>query len=386
MSYNQSSTNDRALQPNHSHAHTENDFFSKFLYNSFSSFYTILTKEKLDKLVDTSLTVKPIENGFEGLPETAKMMLREANPSVIDLSQILRYELTTFTFLKYTVNLYIAYTMHIPQKKRIVSYICLFLWLLDRAVAVELSSVQPVQTHLNIVLTSFDTKRMLPKERSFEISRVNVNGGMQYTSFLIVYRRQEFFKVLLHEMMHFFKFDASLHSHQVHDIERLLCQKYGIISSRLALNESFNDFMTCTFVNGLLSYKPKMRYNSFRKVFLSNLQIESNHMVSRCAAIVRHFKLLPMFPFPYGKFKEETHVFSYYFCKAALFMNIDAFERWMVLNNNGSFRLDDHVNVSYCNFVCSCLDSSNFMPSVSIQYKKGHRLSTTLRMMKNELR
>lgn len=124
---------------------------------------------------------------------------------------------------------------------------------------------------------------------------------------VLVFRRQDAQKVLVHELLHLFEIDALLRGLPRELEERVVRNRRGLWSwrlpaegSALALNEAYTDALACfIFCDG-------------------DLARARAHAVSKAARVLAHFRwgALP--------FQETTHAFAYYVVKAAMLVSLDA--------------------------------------------------------------
>ena len=179
------------------------------------------------------------------------------------------------------------------------------------------------------------------------IATYNINSGMT-TSFtesgvaeIIVYRKEEVIKVLIHELLHAFGLDSKQMSPKT---ESSLNAYFGLQTLKqqtLRSNESFTDSYACllnVFIATKFVCDGVVNNMTERGIF--------NNLVSRelMYIINRAFKLFPVLGLEINTRtsklvnkcnirSEETHVISYYILKALNFVNLVAFLRYLRNNN-----------------------------------------------------
>lgn len=157
--------------------------------------------------------------------------------------------------------------------------------------------------------------RLLPATPGGTISSEHVNGGMCMGTFMgvLVFRRQDAEKVLVHELLHLFDVDTPLRSLpselQAH-VARPLSGMWATISSTastVCLSEAYTDAVAC--------------------VVFCGLERARAHAVQVAVRVLCHFGM--------GRrpFLESTHVFSYYIVKAAMLVHARGF--LSLLRSNG---------------------------------------------------
>jgi hypothetical protein len=151
-------------------------------------------------------------------------------------------------------------------------------------------------------------KRTLPPEPGQPVMPVNINGGvtMLRTGRIVVYRREDACKVLVHELLHLHGLDQALRN--AHRAEARLRARYGVVAVDrgvpLGINEAFTETLAC--------YLHTIWWSLARKRSPeSTLRRVSTHVRSVADRTTAH----------YGgtlAYVEGTHCFAYVACRAAL--------------------------------------------------------------------
>lgn len=174
--------------------------------------------------------------------------------------------------------------------------------------------------------------RLLPTGPGTIVSSEHVNGGisMGVTNGVLVFRRQDSEKVLVHELLHLYGIDAPLRnlapSLEAHTIRpcpytgtrtRTQTQtqtrsawgaRRGSIS--IGLNEAYTDALACI-------------------VFCGDISRARSHALIVAARILAHFDV------GLKPFLESTHAFAYYVVKAAILVNGEAFVSFLKQQRDG---------------------------------------------------
>lgn len=297
-----------------------------------------------------------------------------------------------FTFDKTNIDVYILPKEGVPPQHNILYYIRLFIYILNRIETKHDENKRGANKQLKIVLTAIDKPKILPYQQSnnnnnnnlptqpIPIGPIHVNGGVTYHgSACFVYRKEEFFKVLLHELMHVYKLDTVEYSiDNAFDLD--FGTRYNVKSKRIGIHEAYNDMMTCLVYSQIyiLLKHPDILKNNFHQEFSKMADDVSHFMMYNAAKIYNHYNVKP-----YESFTEETHVFSYYICKAALFHNwrvfLDTFTLEPLGNNNKrvntkgiyTTNLDKFVNLLH-----DCLENKHFI--TALNDKMDNMLKTAL--------
>jgi len=166
----------------------------------------------------------------------------------------------------------------------------------------------PRPLSIHVFLT--DYKKEFPSESTL-LTPFNVNTGVTINGkTILVYRKEEVIKVLIHELIHFFGID---HMHVSQDKEHELQHLFSL-QNRVYLTESYTDFLACTsntMLYSVLSSTGKLlSFKSFIRSFNSNLKRE----------------------------RLKTHVIAYYIIKAVMFSNwkkyIEMYNEHMTKNHS----------------------------------------------------
>lgn len=193
--------------------------------------------------------------------------------------------------------------------------------------------------------------RMLPVIRGEVLTKENVNGGVCMdtgtTRVVLVFRRQDAPKVMVHELLHLFDIDRSLHrmpaavENQVARPRVGMWAAMGRLNTRVALGEAYTDAIACIVSSG--------RERAIR------------HGVRVARRVMDHFA-------NGGRpFLEQTHVFSYYVVKAAMLVHCDGFIKFLKNQRDG---LTPDSGLSVARFMDGCLRSRRFQKAMSEETKK----------------
>ena len=153
-----------------------------------------------------------------------------------------------------------------------------------------------------------EPKRTLPPEPGQPVMPVNINGGvtMLRTGRIVVYRREDACKVLVHELLHLHGLDQALRN--APRAEARLRARYGVVAVDrgvpLGINEAFTETLACYLHTIWWSFARKRSPES-------SLRRVSAHVRSVADRTTTH----------YGgtlAYVEGTHCFAYVACRAAL--------------------------------------------------------------------
>lgn len=207
---------------------------------------------------------------------------------------------------------------------------------------------------LNITLYLTNLKKQFPKTSDLILNEDNVNSGVSIFNnedrMIVIYRKEELFKVLLHELIHYYGIDFHNYG-AVHD--RYFIEKYGIQVSAplknkrnpLALFESYTESIACY---GYI----------LTRMLLKGEPIEQSNITAHVVKETKHYMMQASKVLKYSHLKENTHLFSYYIVKAAIYAK---FNEFIKLINSQGIRLDTlGKQDNYLTFIKLVVDDETF--------------------------
>jgi hypothetical protein len=221
-----------------------------------------------------------------------------------------------------------------------------FMWL--HMISLKSSCVESLDIY--IYLTPF--KKRLPENKSEVIGPVNANTGYTYRcekkNEIVIYREEEWFKVLLHETIHAFGNDFDNEEgdyNSTMDLRKIfsLPQEINIRMSE-TYSEIWARFMNVAFQT-YFKNPPSLESRTakqFKKNFEMYLNLESVFSLYQCIKILDFMgvnyqvlidesehsrKMMRAF------YRENTHVFAYYVLTSILLHSHGDFLSWCIKNN-----------------------------------------------------
>lgn len=193
--------------------------------------------------------------------------------------------------------------------------------------------------------------RILPTSKGAVITSEHVNGGvsMGHVMGVMVFRRQDAEKVLIHELLHLFDVDKSLlglspsiEARTARPIDGLWTTLSGSSQViRIGLNEAYTDAISCI-------------------IFCGDISRARAHAVEVAAKVLSHFECGDI------PFAETTHVFAYYIVKAAMLVNADEFIALLTSQVNG-------ITVDNPTMMVRFMDKSLHSPAFQSAVKQAMR-------------
>ena len=252
-------------------------------------------------------------------------------------------------------------------------------------------------------------KKELPKTNSHILDQTNVNTAFtrscRPTSEIVIFRKEEWFKVLIHESFHNFGLDfADMNNSKCHSqILRIFK-----VSSEVNLYEAYTEFWAeiinasfCSFL--LLQNKNDVDDEDDDDIneFLTNADFFINF--ERSYSFFQLVKTLDFMGLTYTdlystvstntSYNEKSNILAYYIIKTILLHNFQDFLMWCQNHNTSllQFNKQDNSQIELCYFIEQKYKSVTLLKNIYkteamfIQIKGNNRLSQNMRMTMFEL-
>jgi hypothetical protein len=248
----------------------------------------------------------------------------------------------------------------ISQYNQYMENILLWLWIVN-----EYAS-QKCSLHFTVYFYFTTLEKHLPRSNIEILDENHVNTAFTRTcprdSEIIVYRKEEWFKVFIHETFHNFGLDFS--NMNMHECKQSILSLFPV-KSEVHLYEAYTEFwaeiMNACFCSFLL-LKEKKDLGLFRKSFTSFIDLERKYsffqMVKTLDFMGLRYKDLYS---THGKssvlrstlYKERTNVLSYYVIKTILLHHYPLFLQWCKKHNLSliSFKKTYSNLDDFCRFI-----------------------------------
>jgi hypothetical protein len=213
-------------------------------------------------------------------------------------------------------------------------------------------------TNIYIYLTPFSKK--LPNKSNKILDHNNVNtaftmSGCNEKGEIIIYRKEEWFKVLIHECFHSFDFDFS--TSNIEKIKYKIKKQFNV-KSELLIYESYCEvwarIINCLIIafSCLSNKKNIKKYMEFSNIFL---QFERIYSLQQCNNILNYMNLSyrEILIEKKNNYNENSNVFCYYVLGAILMSDYCKFIEWCYKNNENFIKFSNNpdILVSYGNLI-----------------------------------
>ena len=213
--------------------------------------------------------------------------------------------------------------------------------------------------NLTIYLFFTDYKKKLNVNKNVILDAININTGVSdicsNNSNIIIYRKEEWFKVLIHEIFHNYNLDfAKADTSHVKDIFK----KYFFIKSDFNIYEIYCESMARlinTLYVGIYSLNYD-NYNTFYYQFKMMFTYEIIFSIMQANKILHYMDLnykgiIMQDTSSLNNYNENTNVFCYYIGVALIFININKYINFIYSNNYNILRFN-HKNINnYIKFI-----------------------------------
>jgi hypothetical protein len=248
-----------------------------------------------------------------------------------------------------------------------------------------------------LYFTSLEKK--IPNSNIFILDEINVNTAFTTTcpkdSEIVVFRKEEWFKVFIHETFHNFALDFSDMNNS--DSHKCILNIFKV-DSNVNLYEAYTEFWA-EIINALFCSFFSLKNKNDIDTFLSNAEFFINF--ERTFSFFQLVKILDFMGLTYkdlysetersrinreNLYKEKTHVLSYYIIKTVMINAYQGFLSWCKTNNFSLLQFKKTIKnqSEFCKFIENNYKSSSMLNGVSETksflndiYKKSKKMNLT---------
>ena len=343
----------------------------------------------------------PISNDFNYIPNIMRSY-------IINMKGICYEYIFTINTKKYKVSFYIENNEKIDNDKNIKK---IFVWLF----IANAYSNEKCSQYLNINLYLTNLKKVLPENSKF-IKKEHANSAFttscKKNTEINLFRKEEWFKVLIHESFHCTGLDFSELEHTNSNSKVLTIFP---VNSDVRLFETYCEIWAEIINVMFISYNKSNPIENLNED-IDKLIVKTEKLLyyERLFSLFQCAKVLHFFGIKYKnlyekdlnstklrivKYKEDTNVLSYYIIKSIYMFFINDFIEWCIENNvsNGvvslNFNKNEETIDSYIEFIKDHFLNSSYTGSLGLFeefFKNIHgktissELYNTLRMSVNE--
>jgi hypothetical protein len=310
----------------------KNNFnFANFIIWYRDNQYLINNKDILSKILDSKnddlITIYSLLFNVTGQRKDLHELLYNNSFVSLDIQQ--HAETSNMTLLTYkinngpNINLY-TLNHEIPPNIELLFNICFIMHELSQHFSATIKAYPNITIFCGLqkkLFTTYDT--ILCAE--------NVNSGSTIQGeHISIWRSEEIYKVLIHELVHFYGMDFYMSDKNYDNIEHFVNTKFCIEGFDRP-NESYTETLAIIIHTMLVSYSTNVDYKKLLKYEI-------------CFSLLQVTKILKYFGFTkmedlfdtdkcHVKINQRTSVISYFIIKTALLLNIDKFISFASTNN-----------------------------------------------------
>lgn len=229
---------------------------------------------------------------------------------------------TKYTFNNLVINIFSIKTEQININN--ILHICQFMF--------ALGNIKDPQLTLNIIST--DIKKNFPSIKNNHITSENVNTGSRCDNTITIWRNEEIYKVLIHELIHYLGFDSSIL------FDKNICNNFNI-DGNILISEGYTEAIAL-IIHSI--YVMSKLYKSFNnEIFKKIILYEINFSLYQCKKILNHFDITSIDNFLIKKkqtIKQTTDVFSYFFIKTILILSLNKLLSFIKLD----YKIGNRIN------------------------------------------
>lgn len=313
-------------------------------------------KISIKKILTATQIIKPLNFNSKSFPEIVRNHIYENMMSEISFSFSLYERSIKVHFIVENSNV----ELEIQLYNRYMEVITMWLYILNIH-----ASKECVKT-LTIYFYFTSLEKSLPNSNIDILDEINVNTAFTTTcpkdSEIVVFRKEEWFKVFIHETFHNFGLDFSMMDNK--EVNNCILDIFKVnsqVNSYEAYTEFWGEIINALFCS-FYSIKNKNDINEF----LSNTEFYINY--ERTYSFFQLVKTLNFMGLSYldlyskskkstilreNLYKENTNVLSYYIIKCVLINNYQGFLNWCSKNNFAllDFKKTIGNQKQFCKFV-----------------------------------
>jgi len=272
---------------------------------------------------------------------------------------------------------------------------------------------------LNVIIYFTRMEKLLPRpsDKTHILDENNINTAYTYScrinNDIVIYRKEEWFKVFIHETFHSFGLDFS--GKDTYITKERMLQIFNV-NSQVNLFEAYTEFWARIINAAFTGYYITLGTKRIGNVYIDKTQTPI--FIGKCEMLIyleqlyscfQMVKILNYMKIEYDdiidfsrhssvkmKYRENTNVLSYYVIANVLMYNCQSFLLWCKNNNDSLFqsKYSSSYQINLCNFINFHYNHPDFIRGIHcirnsfIQLKQEHRhvnLRNNLRMTICEL-
>ena len=188
-------------------------------------------------------------------------------------------------------------------------------------------------------------------ENSYILCHDNVNSGSSVRcEYVKIWRSEEVYKVLIHELIHFHKLDFNYFSKNYDKLSNYIINTYNIKGTD-SPNESYTETLALIIHSLFISYYYKYKIKDI-------LKYEIIFTLFQISKILKFFNITNTKEISHKPIYQSTSVFSYFIVKGSLIISLESFLNYINYDIN-NLSINDKVE-SFSNLIKDCMNENYF--------------------------
>jgi len=202
------------------------------------------------------------------------------------------------------------------------------------------------ELRFKIILT--DYKKTYP---TIPVESLHINSGQTDPNVneIMIYRKEEWLKVFIHECIHLFNLDFC----HVNINYSSMFKKLYNVQSEFLFFESYTEYWARTINLSIVAYYTinNVSLKDFTNILLINIQVERLYCIAQMNHLLSRMGLTYESLFDQLKLTEKTNFFCYYVLTSVLFYNYDESMGWFLQNNDSLLQFSNKNVIPFFQFI-----------------------------------
>lgn len=229
---------------------------------------------------------------------------------------------------------------------------------------------------ITLILTS--QRKIINGFENGVLTPMNINSGSSIGGTSVnIWRREEVYKVLIHELIHFHRIDFHQYDYGYNALHNYIMDKYKI-EGKDCPNESYTEFFATIINAAFCSYYMNVSLNDIlkREIKFTLFQVKKILLFYGIDSVEK-LGVIPI--------KQNTSVFSYFVIKGSLLFNMDKVFGF-IDNDIKNMKITNRIK-DFKILITECMTNEylNFVDSIEFNKNDNRFIATTMRMTATEI-
>ena len=250
-------------------------------------------------------------------------------------------------------------------------------------------SLKSCSTEIDVNFIFTDAKKVLPSSDMDILGPLHMNSGFATRCVprgsIVIYRKEEWFKLLIHEGFHYFGLDSILdNAHLSKKVADLFQVDVSILIPE-AYVETWARILNC-YVTGFYFTRGKSSFAEFKRYSTFFLELERTYSCFQLVKILAFMGISYKDLVSEGKiheikrkmYRENTNVFAYIVLAGMLMNNYQEFMRWCSTNNSNMLRFTSRYKLeSFYELIVESSQSRLLLSMIQLMKKRLIQLASS---------